>query len=47
MNAHRLELFYFVAKNGGIAVWSGKQFFAEPETNAQMQMRRMKSAKRH
>ena len=47
MNVRRLELFCFVAKHGGMTAWSGKRFFAELETKAQMQMRRMKSAKRH
>jgi hypothetical protein len=47
MNVHHLELFYFVAKHGGMTAWSDKRFFAEVETKTQMQMRRMKSAKRH
>jgi hypothetical protein len=46
MNVHRLELSHFVAKRGGMTAWSGKQFFAELETKAQMQMRRIKSARR-
>ena len=43
MNVHHLELFYFVAKHGGIAAWSGKlsniaqRLLAELETEAQMQ----------
>ncbi|PYI52774.1 MAG: hypothetical protein DMC62_06690 [Verrucomicrobia bacterium] len=42
---------YFVAKPRGIAAWSGKRsniearLFAERETKAEMQMRRMKKRK--